>query len=226
MIIIDEWKLLSEIYGQKQDIDKMNMWMNIWYKKYSHELLYVVYSKRFKKNKESKPFESDYQKSAFIARKNFIEKKIKNEDITSVNINQDYRIKEFAYKASDITKVVSTDPRFLVLWNYNPNIQMEIMIFGKWKLFFNNFDDFTREYKFKIDSKDDWILLLSLFPINSLDGKIAILPELPSFGQVKFEKIMKDFSVSNIEQILKINKQTISERQTTIVENYIVREIA
>ena len=116
----------------------------------------VILLKRFKDkvdnekviliNNENNPFKMPASKSAsdifdsfWALRKSIIKTKVKNG--SAEIFNYDKKIKFIGVVGNNISEINTTDPRFISIWNYNPNIIINLYFKSK-NIFKGNLKDF------------------------------------------------------------------------------------
>ena len=115
------------------------------------------------KPKETKDFNEFYKVWNSI-----INQKIKRGEIEKIEFNSsDKKIKNLGYIAKNISEINSSDPRLLLLWNYNPKIEVN-MWFKNQKVGTYLKSNFLNEFKnFDISKEDDWKNFLYFFPTTT-----------------------------------------------------------
>ena len=108
-------------------------------------------------------------------RNNIIKTKIKN---GSVEIfNYDKKIKSIGTVGANISEINTVDPRFVSIWNYNPNIIINLYFKTK-NIFKGNLKDFIVLCPdAKISSQLFYKMLLLPFPTIFFDGKKGFGPK-------------------------------------------------
>jgi len=231
MKIIDHYKLLPTYFRRRNfnNENDIRIWFHISYKKEVKEVTYLIQNKVFNKPSNSN---SDDNKEFIEMNKihnSLLLKKEKKGEIIRTWISTDFQIKSFGHLATHITEVISSDPRFLLLWMYNGNIKMNINVYSKFKFVFNNFNDFKNKYpnpNLNLKSKEFWILFLSIFPSKYKDANKEVIENKPikGFGQKSLEKLLINFNEESAIEILKIDKKILEKRKENVMN--LVREIA
>lgn len=221
MKIIDEWKILSEVYGRKYiDDNDTIMWFNLLYKKYSKEKLILIKSRRFKKNKENEKFSSEDFEKVFQKRNWFINNKANKGEVSIEAIDSEHKIKQLAHNAGYLNDIISTDPRFLLLWSYNTSIAMDINVNSKFRFKYRCFEDFSKDFpEVNLKSRSFWTNFLSVFEVKTVNGKETILSPIANFGQAKLVKILKsNFDIKIMQSETKMSLNELEQRKSKVEE--------
>ena len=206
MKIIDESKLRG-YPPHLEDKGKLRIILYNRIKKFSNgEKILLI------KNKDN-PFhitnptkDNNFDFSTFFETWNSIVKqKEKNEEIELIKFdNEDQKIKNISHVSENITEINSLDPRLILIWNWNPDIKINIWFKSK-KVFFGNKDEFDNFFSdFDITRKKDWIVFLNFFlPLNNEKLKGIGWRTLSKKMKNKDNEIITDENKIKIEKLLK-----------------------
>jgi hypothetical protein len=133
--------------------------------------------------------------------KDIINKKIKKGEIEYIQFNLlDKKIKNLRSIAINISEINSSDPRLILLWNFNSEIKINIW-FKKNKIGLYSKKEFIDEFiHFDISKREDWFKFLYFFPTNEN-------PPLKGIGWKKIANLMEknnldENRINNLEKII------------------------
>ncbi len=203
MKIIDESKLRG-YPPHLEDKGKLRIILYNRIKKFSNgEKILLIKNKDNPFHIKNPTKDNNFDFSTFFETWNSIVKqKEKNEEIELIKFdNEDQKIKNISHVSENITEINSLDPRLILIWNWNPDIKINIWFKSK-KVFVGNKDEFDKIIpNFNIVNKKHWIIFLNFFILfNDKKSK--------GFGWKKLLKKMDntDNEIVSNENKIKIEK--------------------
>ncbi len=204
MKIIDQSKIIGRPFKEK-NTSKLRIIINKKINKNSSGEKILLFKRRDNPfyEKKSSMHTGDF-KEYFNIFNSIINDRMKHGSIEEIYFNEERKIKQLGYIVENISEINSVDPRFLFLWNYNPNIRITLY-FNEQKIQDFNLKEFKKMFpKFEVSNKEHWLQLLLIF-------KNRKNPKIPTIGKAWFAKYVKLINNNTDSKEMLLNKITKEE---------------
>ena len=164
MKIIDE----SKLRGYPPSLEDKNKLKIILYnriKKFSNgEKIFLIKNKHNSFYDKKLMKDNNLDPSFFETWKFIVKQKEKNGEVEYISFNnKDQKIKNISHVSENITEINSLDPRLILIWNWNPDIKINIWFKGENKFSGNKYEFDKIFTDFDITNKKDWTIFLNFF---------------------------------------------------------------
>lgn len=192
---MDENKLAGSLISSKRfsdEIIRIKIFQNIKKKTGGEKVLVIKKNDTpFKFENPSETFKNkntnfEEFESFFSIFNGIFQQNIKNNKFEIIDLD-DIKIKEIGKFADIISSVDTIDPRFCIIWHYNPKIIIKLY-FNEKMFFEGNLNDFEENILFKnanFSSQKFWSWFIMPFAIKDISNKI------PKFGVETFKGYLK-----------------------------------